>query len=202
LKYVCSPIVDLSSFDEGGSQAERQKASDHLFSVCHELGFASIVGHGVPQNVLNDAFAMMKKMFDLPLEDKLKAPHPEELFPHRGYSKPGQEKAYSEEELEKAKLTGSLGKIAKAPDVKVRLAHYTNSFGRLILIFAGIIRDWFRKRYPQPQYLASRGGSAGIQGLGAIYVLGHRKSRATRYRSSMYGLSSNTRRDQAYIVSS
>ncbi|CAF9917161.1 hypothetical protein IMSHALPRED_003480 [Imshaugia aleurites] len=36
--------------------------------------------------LLERAFDMSKKLFDLPLEDKLKAPHPKIMTPHRGYS--------------------------------------------------------------------------------------------------------------------
>ena len=116
------PVIDLSSFEEGGSQTERQRAAEHLVSVCRKLGFASIVGHGVSQHILDEAFKMVKILFDLSFEDKIKAPHPAEPFPHRGYSKPGQEKAYSEEDLKNDQLAGNDGKtFTKTADVKVRL---------------------------------------------------------------------------------
>ena len=50
---------------------------------------------------VKEAFAMSKKLFALPDEDKMKAPHPKSMFPHRGYSRPGREKAYSIAALDK-----------------------------------------------------------------------------------------------------
>lgn len=35
---------------------------------------------------------MSKRLFDLSLEDKMKAPHPEGMTPHRGYSGFGRER--------------------------------------------------------------------------------------------------------------
>ena len=46
----------------------------------------------MPTDLLDKIFAMSKRLFDLPLEEKLKAPHPEGWNPHRGYSGIGREK--------------------------------------------------------------------------------------------------------------
>ena len=60
----------------------------------------SIVGHGVSPELLQAAFDWSKKLFDLSHEEKMKAPHPPESIPHRGYSEPGLEKVYSKKEQE------------------------------------------------------------------------------------------------------
>ena len=46
----------------------------------------------MPKDLLQQAFHVSKKLFDLPYETKMKAPHPEGLSPHRGYSSFGKEK--------------------------------------------------------------------------------------------------------------
>lgn len=51
-----------------------------------------IKNHGLPKVELDRAFAISKSFYDLPLEDKMKAPHPPGWKVHRGYSMPGLEK--------------------------------------------------------------------------------------------------------------
>ena len=50
--------------------------------------------------LLRRAFEMSMNLFDLPMEEKMKAPHPKGSMPHRGYSAPGKEKAFTKEDLE------------------------------------------------------------------------------------------------------
>ena len=90
------PTVDLSAFIHGGGGADpsrRQETARALAECCHRHGCAGITGHGVPVDLLDRAFAVSKSLFDLPLQDKLKAPHPEGTTPHRGYSGVGRERA-------------------------------------------------------------------------------------------------------------
>ena len=87
----CVPIVDFSAFIHGVDTKQRQKTARVLAECCHLNGCVGITGHGVPMELLERAFKMSKRLFDLPLEDKLKAPHPEGVTPHRGYSGVGRE---------------------------------------------------------------------------------------------------------------
>jgi isopenicillin N synthase-like dioxygenase len=54
------PIIDLSSAD----------APDAIREACTGVGFFYITGHGVPQPVIDDAVATMRRFFDLPVERK------------------------------------------------------------------------------------------------------------------------------------
>ena len=47
----------------------------------------------MPSRTLEEAFDMSRKLFALPLDDKMKAPHPPTPRPHRGYSHIGRENA-------------------------------------------------------------------------------------------------------------
>ena len=87
------PTVDFSPFIHSADPEERRKTAIALAQCCHLHGCAGITGHGVPVEVLESAFEMSKRLFDLALEDKLKAPHPEGMTPHRGYSGLGREQA-------------------------------------------------------------------------------------------------------------
>ena len=87
----CVPVVDLSAFTYRADIEQRQKTARVLAEHCRLNGCVGITGHGVPNELVERAFTMSKKMFDLPLEDKMKAPHPEGMTPHRGYSGIGRE---------------------------------------------------------------------------------------------------------------
>jgi isopenicillin N synthase-like dioxygenase len=90
------PIVDLSPFTSppsaDASSDARFKAAQDLVRACREVGFVYIKNHGVPQAELDKAFALSKQFYDLPTEEKMKAPHPSGWAVHRGYSWPGLEK--------------------------------------------------------------------------------------------------------------
>ncbi|KXS97062.1 hypothetical protein AC578_10806 [Pseudocercospora eumusae] len=84
------PIIDFSKW-YNSSPASRKEVAAQLISAGKEYGFVYIVNHGVRQSSLDQAFAITKALFDLPMEDKMKAPHPDGPDVHRGYSHPGLE---------------------------------------------------------------------------------------------------------------
>lgn len=86
------PIVDFLTWTNDSSQHERLAVAKQLTEACREVGFVYIINHGLPQELLDEAFAMSKRLFDLSLEQKMQAPHPDGPDVHRGYSKPGLEK--------------------------------------------------------------------------------------------------------------
>ena len=93
------PRVDLSSFSYTADLSIRKAKAVELAEALHAHGVVGITGHGFPLSRLRESFEMSKALFSLPLEDKLKAPHPKGLMPHRGYCQPGMEKAYTNSEL-------------------------------------------------------------------------------------------------------
>ncbi|GAM84309.1 hypothetical protein ANO11243_023030 [Dothideomycetidae sp. 11243] len=92
------PTIDLSSFGPGGSEIDQKAAAAELYEACSRLGFANLKGIGISTERLDDAFAFSRRLFNLPLEEKMKAPHPAQPMPHRGYSPAGMEKVYSKAE--------------------------------------------------------------------------------------------------------
>ena len=103
------PTVDLSSFIKDCYSAQSQKALEDLRGVCQNLGAVNIVGHGISQELLLEAFSCSEKLYNLSHEDKMKAPHPEGPTPHRGYSHPGLEKVYSKQDLDDDQVKSSGG---------------------------------------------------------------------------------------------
>lgn len=82
------PILDLSRLNQGEEEAAAFRKE--LREATHEYGFFYLVGHGVPQQLLNGIISTARTFFALPDADKLeienlKSPH------FRGYTRVGGE---------------------------------------------------------------------------------------------------------------
>jgi isopenicillin N synthase-like dioxygenase len=82
------PVLDLAPLDQGEDAAAG--FCDDLGRATHEVGFFYLVGHGIPQEVIDRAFADAGRFFALPEEEKravemLRSPH------FRGYTRAGGE---------------------------------------------------------------------------------------------------------------
>ena len=95
------PVVDLSPFfSEGATQSSKEATAKEVAEKCSISGCLAITGHGIPTEFLNEAFDLAKTLFGLPMEDKMKAPHPTGMVPHRGYSAPGKERTFEKDEFD------------------------------------------------------------------------------------------------------
>ncbi|KAJ5816717.1 Oxoglutarate/iron-dependent dioxygenase, partial [Penicillium robsamsonii] len=81
--------LDFSRFHSGSD--ERDQFCRELVAGLSKSGWVRLVNHGVPPESIDRAFEMSRKFFDLPLEQKLKSPHPPTAHPHRGFSPVGLE---------------------------------------------------------------------------------------------------------------
>src|SRR5690349_14742686 len=82
------PLVDLSDFTEGGAAAERFVAC--FGDALAEFGFVAVTGHGVPPELVAQAYAAAWQVFALPGRVK----HSYEtrgLHGQRGFVGPGRE---------------------------------------------------------------------------------------------------------------
>lgn len=112
------PIVDLAPFSSPSSTAEeRRVAAEELVKACRDVGFVYIQNHGVSEAELDRAFRVSNKFYNLPQEEKMKAPHPPGWAVHRGYSWPGLEKVSNV--LSKADDEGSVKQLREVQDFKV-----------------------------------------------------------------------------------
>lgn len=116
--------VDLSPFFTEAGRAPpdsaRIEAGKALVEALHSFGFVKVVGHGLSKQEIDEALGWTKKLFDLPYEDKMKAPHPPGPMPHRGYSGLGKEKVYSKDDVEATSSDSDVGKVLrKISDFKV-----------------------------------------------------------------------------------
>lgn len=95
--------ADQTQPTNGDGISSQDAACKALVDACHRWGFVRLRNHGVPKQLLDDALAMQERLFNLPHEEKMKAPHPPGFMPHRGYTRPGLEQSYSWTELDKAR---------------------------------------------------------------------------------------------------
>ncbi|KAK8109819.1 hypothetical protein PG999_007956 [Apiospora kogelbergensis] len=111
------PIVDFRDWGRGSITERRQIAKD-LTEACRRVGFVYIVNHGVPDSLLQQSFDWAERLFGLPEEKKMLAPHPPGPSVHRGYSWPGLEKVsqYIHKEGEDADIEDA--ELRNVPDCK------------------------------------------------------------------------------------
>ncbi|MEZ5670478.1 MAG: 2-oxoglutarate and iron-dependent oxygenase domain-containing protein [Alphaproteobacteria bacterium] len=78
------PVIDIAPFYDGGAEG-RQRVGRAIDRACTDIGFLTIVGHRVPDDLVRHTYDVSKQFFDLPLDEKMrvKRPTPEQV---RGYS--------------------------------------------------------------------------------------------------------------------
>ncbi|KAI1098913.1 thymine dioxygenase [Jackrogersella minutella] len=91
LEQDAIPVIDFGEWSKGSAN-DKKCIAQELTVACRRVGFVYIVNHGVPNDLLEEAFRWSEKLFDLPQEKKMLAPHPPGPTVHRGYSWPGLEK--------------------------------------------------------------------------------------------------------------
>ncbi|KAF8429579.1 flavonol synthase/flavanone 3-hydroxylase [Tirmania nivea] len=85
------PIVDFSPF-YSQNETDRLNTGRAIFEALRDVGFVYLTNHRISKELIAEALSQSHAFFDLPLQDKLKAPHPPESWNQRGYSQIGQEK--------------------------------------------------------------------------------------------------------------
>lgn len=78
------PMIDVSPFLSGDTAA-RQQVARQIGDACRDIGFLTIVGHGVPESLIQATYDTAKAFFDLPEAEKnrVERPAPDQV---RGYS--------------------------------------------------------------------------------------------------------------------
>lgn len=63
------PLIDMSDFF-----ARKAEITDQLWDAATGIGFFQLTNHGIPQELVDDAFALSEKFFDLPEQAKAQYP--------------------------------------------------------------------------------------------------------------------------------
>ena len=77
------PVVDLGSF-AGGSVDDGARVVHEIDDACRELGFFSVVGHGIDAEIIDRAHSAALAFFELPLDQRMTAAKPNATYPY-GY---------------------------------------------------------------------------------------------------------------------
>lgn len=85
------PQVDLAQFIHG-DEGQRTEFVKQLGQAFEEVGFVSVINHGIPQPLIDELYGNVKSFFALPTEEKLNCVMPGTAG-QRGYTSFGQEKA-------------------------------------------------------------------------------------------------------------
>jgi len=120
------PIIDFAGFKDGTSP-EAAEIGTQLVEACREFGFAYFRNTEIPQAEVESMFEWSRKLFSLPIETKMLAPHPKEGWKHRGYSAVGREQA-SQMVFDPSELAAIR---KKAPDFKESFDAGRNNCPRL-----------------------------------------------------------------------
>jgi isopenicillin N synthase-like dioxygenase len=80
------PVFDLGRF-EAASGAEKKALGREVDHICRSTGFLAVRNHGVPQAVIDAAWARAKAFFDLSPEEKQRSKAPYKGYPY-GYLGP------------------------------------------------------------------------------------------------------------------
>ncbi len=83
------PVIDLAPA-RGADVAERRRVARAIDDACREIGFFAIVGHGVPDRLVDDLRRLGHAFFALPVAERLAARHPRQGM-NRGYHPAGGE---------------------------------------------------------------------------------------------------------------
>ena len=134
------PIVDFSSWHSDAPLEKKAAVAARLIQACRDVGFVYITNHSVSSKRLAEAFALSKRLFDLPMEKKKLAPHPPGFAVHRGYSWPGLEKVSNAmgDETDKDELAKNLRSVG---DIKVESIINTSPEGQLTSGREGKLRN-------------------------------------------------------------
>lgn len=85
------PIIDLTGLSADDPQAKARVATA-LRRACTEVGFFYIIGHDVPEELINKVFAQGRRLFDCPLDSKMDI-HVKKSTHQLGYVANGDENA-------------------------------------------------------------------------------------------------------------
>jgi isopenicillin N synthase-like dioxygenase len=85
------PLVDLSKFISG-DDVQKSQFVQELGQAFEEVGFVSVMNHGISDQLINDLYKSVETFFKLPVESKLRY-EIEGLAGQRGYTSFGKEHA-------------------------------------------------------------------------------------------------------------
>jgi len=89
MSLMSVPVIDLAPYLKGAPDGKR-KVAEEVGRACRDIGFLTIIGHGVSDDLVENFYRSAREFFDLPVSEKIKIkqPRPDQV---RGYSGVGEE---------------------------------------------------------------------------------------------------------------
>lgn len=109
------PVIDFAGWSS--DSPNRQRVAQGIVAAFKKVGFVYIINHSLPEALLDEAFHWSRLFFELPMAEKLQAPHPDGWAVHRGYSWPGLEKVSQAVRADNKEERAA--ELREVPDVKV-----------------------------------------------------------------------------------
>lgn len=106
------PVIDISKFVNGTAE-EKAEIVKQVNDGCIQVGFLTIVNHGVPNQVIENIWKSTKNFFDSSIEEKEKLIFPQEKYPF-GYNPMGSEILSKGKDAE----NGTDNEASTPPDIK------------------------------------------------------------------------------------
>jgi isopenicillin N synthase-like dioxygenase len=181
------PVVDLSAFD-GSDGAGADRVAAELCDVCRDVGFVLISGHGVPDSLIDEFFAVSRSFFERPIEEKLLVKSPDD-FLFQGYACPGDGPGYHTSERQSFNVFGydtAADAIRDGYPADIGMVLFDALWPRSPESFASVWRRYFEEM----ERLAARLLRAFERGLGLAdgwfdtSVLRHPSTLAANYYSN------------------
>mmetsp|Transcript_10068 Transcript_10068/g.13816 ORF Transcript_10068/g.13816 Transcript_10068/m.13816 type:complete len:340 (-) Transcript_10068:1805-2824(-) len=115
------PIIDISAFTTpekfGDDLIEKKRVTAlKIGTACKEVGFFTVVGHGISNDIINSVWKSTSEFFDLPLEEKQNYVKPQNVYPF-GYSPIGAEVLSNGKKAESQRCENAIVQSV-APDMK------------------------------------------------------------------------------------
>ncbi|MEM8903625.1 MAG: 2-oxoglutarate and iron-dependent oxygenase domain-containing protein [Actinomycetota bacterium] len=138
------PVIDVSAWGSGDADA-RERIAAAVDDAARHVGFLQIVGHGVPDDVVDDLTVAMDRFFALPLDEKVRYVAPPEI--NRGYAPPRSERlsyslgVASPEDLFEAFNVGTA--CSDHPDHELDPAVYPENLWPELADFRPAVETWF-----------------------------------------------------------
>jgi isopenicillin N synthase-like dioxygenase len=67
------PIIDISAFTtDSNSRTAKLKVAKQIYEACRNVGFFYLIGHNVPQEIIDKVLKLGYEFFHLPEEEKIK----------------------------------------------------------------------------------------------------------------------------------
>ncbi|WP_437932388.1 2-oxoglutarate and iron-dependent oxygenase domain-containing protein [Sorangium sp. So ce291] len=119
------PVIDIGPFD--GGEGDRRQVAQAVERACRDLGFLVVVGHGVPQQLIDSGHAAARAFFDLELETKRRyEPAPGTFLGYRGIGSEGLSYSRDDEAPVDLKESFTIGRIDTSDD-----PYFTSPQGRM-----------------------------------------------------------------------